>query len=69
MRENPDKLRERSAVPVAPVVFVIRCESDEVKGIDQDGDDLLPHGFSPFPSVLFVLRVVFKRAYCRLLIT
>lgn len=49
MRENPDKLRERSVVPAAPVVFVIRCESDEVKDIDQDGDDLLPHGFSPFP--------------------
>ena len=69
MRENPDKLRERSAVPVAPVVFVIRCESDEANGIHQDGDDLLPHGFSPFASVLLPLRPVFKRAYRRLRMT
>ena len=63
MRENPDKLRERSAVPVTSIILATRCEGDEVKGIHQDGDDLLPHVFSPFPSVLYLLRLVFKRAY------
>jgi len=63
MRENPDKLRERSAVPVPPVIFVVRCEGDKANGIYQDGDDLFPHVFSPFPVVLLPLRPVFKRAY------
>ena len=63
MRENPDKLRERSSVPAEPAVTVIRCVGDEAKGIHQDRDDLLPHGFSPFASVLLLLRAVFKRVY------
>ena len=63
MRENPDKLRERSVVPVPPVIFVVRCEGDEANGIHQDGDDLLPHSFSPLSVVLLPLRPVFKRAY------
>lgn len=69
MRENPDKLRERSTVRVPPVISLVRCEGDAANGIDQDGDDLFPHGFSPFPSVLLLLRAVFKRAYRQLLIT
>ena len=69
MRENPDKLRERSGVPAAPVVPVIRCVGGEAKRIHQDGNDLLPHGVSPFSSVLLLLRPVFKRAYRRFRIT
>lgn len=69
MRENPDKLRERSGVPAVPVVPVIRCVGGEAKRIHQDGNDLLPHGVSPFASVLLLLRPVFKRAYRRLRIT
>lgn len=68
MRENPDKLRQRSVVPAYPVAFVVRCEGDEANSVHQDGDDLFPHGGSPFPSVLLPLRPVFKRAYrwCRM---
>ena len=69
MRENPDKLRERSGVPAVPVVPVIRCVGGEPKRIHQDGNDLLPHGVSPFASVLLLLRPVFKRAYRRFRIT
>lgn len=69
MRENPDKLRERSAVAAVPVVPVIRCVGGEAKRIHQDGNDLLPHGVSPFASVLLLLRPVFKRAYRRFRIT
>jgi len=68
MRQNPDKLRERSAVP-APAVFAFRCEGDEAKRIHQDGNNLLPHGVSPFASVLLLLRLVFKRAYRSLRMT
>ena len=56
MHENPEKLRERSTVPVPPVISVVRCEGDAANGVHQDGDDLLPHGFSPFPVVLLPLR-------------
>ena len=69
MRENPDKLRERSAVAVVPVVPVIRCVGGEAKRIHHYGNDLLPHGVSPFASVLLLLRPVFKRAYRRFRIT
>ena len=50
MRENPDKLRERSGVPAAPVVSVIRCVGDEANHIHQGGDDLLPHGVLLSPA-------------------
>jgi hypothetical protein len=69
MRENPDKLCVRSVVPAIAVVLVIGCVGDEAKGIDQDRDDLFPHGVSPFASVLLPLHAAFKRAYRRLGIT
>ena len=69
MRENPDKLRERSGIPTASVVAAIRCVGDEAKRIHHYGNDLLPHGVSPFAGVLLLLRPVFKRAYRRFRIT
>ncbi|MBB3594135.1 hypothetical protein FHX08_004538 [Rhizobium sp. BK529] len=38
MRENPDKLRERS-IASAAVIFVVRCEGDTAKGVHHDGDE------------------------------
>jgi hypothetical protein len=36
MRENPDKLRERSVVPAPSAILAIRCEGDKANGIHQD---------------------------------